>query len=125
MDKKLLGLIVKELSDMDNNPIIENRETEDFGVGEFVIIRTYSAGVFAGILKFRKNKEAIIVDCRRLWSWSGAASLSQMANEGVKKPSSCKFAVKVEKEIVIGVIEIIPCTSQAKDSILSVPEWKA
>ena len=38
----------------------------------YVIVRTYSAGVFAGELVSRKGKEVVIKNARRLWYWTGA-----------------------------------------------------
>lgn len=43
----------------------------------YVIVRTYSAGVFAGNLVSRNGREVVLSDARRLWYWAGAASLSQ------------------------------------------------
>ena len=37
----------------------------------YVIVRTYSAGVFAGTLESRKGKEVVLSQARRLWYWSG------------------------------------------------------
>ena len=50
---------------------------------KYVIVRTYSAGVFAGTLESKEGKEVILSNARRLWYWKGAASLSQLAMEGV------------------------------------------
>lgn len=92
---------------------------------EKVIIRTEKAGVFFGEIKERNGQEATITNCRRLWYWSGAASLSQLAVEGTARPRDCKFTVVVEQITLLGVIEIIPCTKQAIESINSVQIWKA
>ena len=89
-----------------------------------VIIRTESAGVFFGEIKERNGNEATITNCRRLWQWKGAASLSQLAVEGVKYPEDCKFTVTVDEMTVLGIIEIIPCTKEAVKSINSVAIWK-
>jgi len=91
---------------------------------EYKIIRTYSAGVFAGYIESRNGQEVIIRNARRLWSWDGAASLSQLANEGVKSPESCKFAQEVDKIEVLQAIEILDCTKKAQDNIHSVPIWE-
>ena len=48
-----------------------------------VIIRTEKAGVFFGEIKERNGSEAVITNCRSLWQWKGAASLSQLAVDGV------------------------------------------
>ena len=91
---------------------------------EYYIVRTYSAGVFAGYIKSQKGKEVVINNARRLWYWDGAASLSQLAMEGVSKPENCKFPCEVEEIIVTEAIEILKCTEKAKKSISGVPIWK-
>jgi hypothetical protein len=90
----------------------------------YKIIRTYSAGVFAGNIISRNGKEVILKNAIRLWQWSGAASLSQLAMEGVKNPDNCKFAMSVDKIELLEVIEILDCTLAAENSIKSVPSWK-
>lgn len=92
---------------------------------QYSIIRTYSAGVFAGYIKTRKGKEAVITNARRLWYWSGAASLSELSLKGVKNPSQCKFPAEVSEVILTEVIEILPCTEEAEKSIKGVPVWEA
>lgn len=91
---------------------------------KYYIVRTYSAGVFAGHIKNRNGREVTMTGARRLWYWSGAASLSQMAVEGVKRPEDCKFTVRVPEILLLEAIEIIPCTEAAEASIRGVPEWK-
>jgi hypothetical protein len=91
----------------------------------YCIIRTYSAGVFAGFIN-RKilGKENTVYNARRIWYWAGAASLSQLANEGTKKPSDCKFAQIVSEVDLKEIIEVIPCTEQAKKNIEGVAVWQ-
>lgn len=91
---------------------------------DYVIVRTYSAGVFAGFLKRRDGKEVELVEARRLWFWSGAASLSQLANEGVSKPKDCKFPATVPSVVLTEAIEILPVTEKAKSSIDGVKVWQ-
>ncbi|MCK5612831.1 hypothetical protein KAR91_63750 [Candidatus Pacearchaeota archaeon] len=91
---------------------------------KYCIIRTYSAGVFAGEIVTRNGDEVELTNARRIWYWDGAASLSQMAKNGVSKPQNCKFSVALKKHIIRGVIEIIPCTDAAIKSIAEVKEWK-
>ena len=93
-------------------------------IGKYCMVRTYSAGVFAGILKSRKGKEAVIKNARRIWYWSGAARLSQLATDGTSNPAVCKFPAPVSEVLLTEVIEIIPITEAAKKSIESVPVWK-
>ena len=88
------------------------------------IVRTDRAGVFFAEITSRNGSEAELKNARRLWYWNGAASLSQLATEGVTKPRDCKFTVTVDSCTVLGVIEIIPCTEKAIKSINNVPVWK-
>jgi hypothetical protein len=91
---------------------------------EYVICRTYSAGVFAGYLKERSGREAKLLYARRLWKWSGAASLSQLAMEGTKNPKDCKFPCEVNEILLLESIEIIPCTETSRLSIRGVETWE-
>ena len=92
---------------------------------KYVIVRTYSAGVFAGYLAKEEGQEVVLHKARRLWKWSGAASLSQLAMEGVKNPSDCKFPCETDIHKLKQVIEIIDATPQAKANIDNVPIWAA
>lgn len=92
--------------------------------GKYVIIRGDRSGVFAGTLESQENRKVVLTNCRRLWYWSGAASLHQVARDGVKRPRDCKFTVTVERIAILDAIEVIPTTEQAEASIKAVPEWK-
>ena len=91
-----------------------------------VIVRCNRAGVFFGTLKeFDHNtREATLIDCRNIWYWNGAASIHQLAIDGVANPKDCKFTVVVPEMSVMEVIEIIPCTDKAIKSIEEVAIWK-
>ena len=92
---------------------------------KYVIVRTYSAGVFAGYLESRTGQEVVMTEARRLWYWNGAASLSQLANDGVSQPQDCKFPAPVSRVELLQAIEILDVTDKAKKIIQDVPEWKA
>lgn len=90
----------------------------------YCMVRTYSAGVFAGYLESREGKEATLRNARRIWYWDGAATLSQLATDGTSKPENCKFPCPVDRVTLTEVIEIIPITKKAKKSIEEVSVWK-
>lgn len=92
---------------------------------EYSVVRTNSAGVFAGIISKREGQEGVVKNARRLWYWSGAASLSELSVKGVRNPGECKFPCPVDEVILTEIIEILPMTEEAIESIYSVPEWKA
>ncbi len=91
---------------------------------KYVIVRPYSAGVFAGHFVSRKGPEVVLKNARRLWYWDGAASLSQLAMEGVSRPQNCKFPQEVSRIELLNVIEIIDVTPQAEKIIKEVKIWK-
>ena len=93
-------------------------------IGKYCIVRGRDFGVFAGTVDAVDGNRVLLKDARRLWYWDGAASLSQLAAEGVKNPSGCKFTVTVESVLLMDVIEIIPATEQAKSIIDEVRVWK-
>jgi len=102
----------------------ESQQAESRDGLPFVCIRTYSAGVHCGYLKEHKGTEVTLLDSIRIHQWSGAASLSQFAMEGVNNPSSCRFAMPINKIILTEAIEIISMTVAAVKNIKSVPSWK-
>ena len=91
---------------------------------EYCIVRTYSAGVFAGYVKSRNGKEVVLINSRGIWYWDGACGLSQLAVDGTNAPANCKFTVEVDRRELTQAIEIIPCTSKAKESIQAVMIWR-
>ena len=100
-----------------------NQTASTYNGMPYVIVRTYSAGVFAGYLESRKDKEVVMRQARRIWYWDGAASLSQLATDGTSKPLNCKFPCAVDKVELTEAIEILQCTETAKKSISEVKVW--
>ena len=92
--------------------------------GRYCMVRTYSAGVFAGTIESRNGKEVVLSNARRIWYWDGAASLSQLATSGTSKPNNCKFPEPVPEVMLTEAVEIIPITDVAKALIESVPIWR-
>ena len=91
----------------------------------YVICRSYYAGVNAGYLAHRDGQELTLLNARKIWYWEGAATLVQMASEGVSKPDKCKFSmVSAEPIDMLEVCEIFYCTPKAINSIQGVDEWK-
>lgn len=92
-------------------------------MSNYKIVRTYSAGVFAGTIESRNGQEVVMRNARRLWYWEGASSLSELAMLGVSKPSKCKFPCEVDRVELLQVIEILDCTEKAEKSIKGVDVW--
>lgn len=94
-------------------------------INQKVIIRANRAGVFYGTIVRKDGDEVELTNCRRIWYWDGAASISELAVHGTRKPNQCKFSVTVESITILGVIEIIPVTEEAAQSIEAVRVWRA
>lgn len=120
LDELTLGQI-KEIKKLIGDESIPNKNKHRH-IGKKVIARTYSAGVHYGTLVEKNGDEVILEDAIRIWRWSGAASLSQLAVDGTNKPDGCKFSVPVS-DITVKMIEILPATQKAVDSIEGVKSW--
>lgn len=90
-----------------------------------VIIRSAEAGVFYGEIAEKDGQNVVMANVRRIWYWSGACSISEIALSGATDPEECKFTVTVESIELFDVIEIIPCTEEAIQSIEGVKVWKS
>jgi hypothetical protein len=76
-----------------------------------VIVRSYGAGVFFGFLLRREGQEVTLQNCRRVWSWKGAKTLSELANHGPGKGSNIAEVTALHE--ILEVIEIIPASPEA------------
>ena len=92
-----------------------------------VMIRTYSAGVHFGYLSKKVSTlagmEVTLLNARRVYQWSGAMTLSQLAMEGSTKQNDCKFTMEVSK-IELVAIEIIEITEVAANNFNQIKPWK-
>lgn len=121
----LLQLALQQTQNKDTSTNNCNADaiTNFINTQDYYIVRTYSAGVFFGRIQTRNGKEVLMKDARRIWKWEGAASLSQMANEGVKRPDDCKFSVAVDETLITDAIEILPLTKVAEKNLNGVKAW--
>lgn len=101
-------------------------QTQQLPLSDVVLVRTRSAGIFYGEISESNFKEGWLKlkNARRVWYWTGAASLSQLAMEGTISPETCKFPMPVSSIVLFEVIEIIPCTEKAVFLLNSVTIWK-
>lgn len=91
---------------------------------DIVMIRTYSAGVHFGKLISRNGKEVELQNAYRVFYWSNACSLSQLAIEGTgAKNKDNKVAMAVPSIILTEAIEIIPMTELAYKNLTEII-WK-
>lgn len=92
---------------------------------KYCVIRTYSAGVHIGYVKSFAEKHpqhCELINTRRLYSWTNACSLSQVAMDGVGEES--RISVEVPENSLTDAIECIPCSAKAAEFFKSAKEWK-
>jgi len=92
---------------------------------KYVLVRGDRSGVFTGWLKSNKNRIVVLNQARRLWYWSGASSISEIAMRGVSKPNQCKFPCEVTELLITDAIELMEMTETARKNIASVPVWSS
>jgi hypothetical protein len=98
-----------------------------FNPYQWYIIRATNAGVFLGKIEHLENGTAVCNSIRRLYYWSGALDVTQIASSGVSNPGNCKFSVQLtekDKSTIFGLIEFHPASEAAISSINSVKPWK-
>ncbi|MDU4875556.1 MAG: hypothetical protein E6X67_04025 [Neisseria subflava] len=97
--------------------VTEAKGINNFAIGKEVIIRTYSAGVWFGVLKQKAGNEVILTKARRMYKWwaKESISLSGVARYGIKQDDS-KICGELDS-VWLEAIEIIPVTGNAAESI--------
>jgi len=98
------------------------QKIDAFYVGQNVIVRTYSAGCWAGKLILKEGDQVIIENARRLWYWKAkkGISLSAIAEYGIDHEES-RIPAPV-KNVNLVAIEIIAANDEAFNSIMNAPE---
>ncbi len=88
-------------------------------IGKYAVVRTNNAGVHTGVVATVDKDLVILLNSRRLWEWHAAAgvALSGVAQHGLHKTEKSKVDTANPVIYVTGVLEIIPCTPQAAESI--------
>ena len=95
----------------------QNSNGVNFAIGQAVIIRTRSAGVWFGELAEKEGNEVILKNARRMWQWFAleGISLSECSIYGID-PGKSRICAAVDA-VWLQAIEILPCTDKAIGSI--------
>ena len=96
--------------------------------GIYVIARCNNAGVHAGYIVSTNVNHTVLRDSRRIWYWSGAASLSEIAVYGLNpaKSSGSRIAAKVPLLRLrdSDICELIVCLPAGRKSVEDMPVWR-
>ena len=100
-----------------SNEDVAQDEINQHAIGKYCIIRTYSAGVWAGVVSKKFKDELILTEARRLYKWHcvEGISLSEISLYGlVEEKSRINPPVAA---VHLNWIEIIPATKESESSI--------
>jgi hypothetical protein len=101
-----------------------NSKIDKYGVGKYVIIRTYSAGVWMGKVEEKDSTQVILTDARRMHYFKcldDGDSLSHIALNGIHPDSQINGAVP---SVLLQWIEILPISDNAKLTFDAQPYFK-
>lgn len=84
-------------------------------IGQFVVVRTYSAGVHMGTLREFSGTCVVLTDARRLYQWYGAFTLNEVSQNGVEEKS--RISTPVPLICLTQAIEVIPCSAKAQENL--------
>ena len=93
-------------------------------LNEKYLVRCDRSGVFYGTLVELEGKRAKLIKARKIYYWDGANCLEQLAMEGTKEPDNCKFTMIADEIEVFDLIQLLPCSVDAINSIEKVAVWK-
>jgi hypothetical protein len=93
-------------------------------IGKTCMFRTYSAGVHFGELAEKQGQSCLVKNAQRVFYWTEACSLSQLAMEGSKNFDGCKIAMPVDEMVLEQVIEIIPMSEETVKLFREAKVWK-
>ena len=98
---------------------------QNYAKNKYVIVRTYSAGVWMGRVEEKSPTEVILSDARRMYVWiclDDGITLSHVALHGISTKSKIQAAIP---SVLLQWIEILPITDKAKLTFDAQPYAKA
>jgi hypothetical protein len=84
-------------------------------IKEYVVVRTYSAGVHCGELVSREGREVTLAHARRIWRWKGAFTLHAVAAQGVGPGT--QISVEIPSALLTEAIEVLTTTPAGEASL--------
>lgn len=89
-------------------------------IGKVCIIRCHASGVFCGTVAKHSGRMVELEGVRRLWGFvsNDGIELLSVARHGVNSSDSrCRITCTADAVTVLDVLEIIPCTDFAEQTI--------
>ena len=89
-------------------------------IGDYCIVRRRVAGVHCGTVREINGRAVTLTDARRIWSWQGRNTLSEISLRGVGDGS--RVSEPVGRILLLEACEVIPCTPAAR-KVLEAVAW--
>lgn len=83
---------------------------------QFVLVRTYGAGIHVGTLVSKNAKEVVLKNARRVWRWRGANTLHELSQEG-GDDGYTRISESVPEITLLDAIEVIPCSKEGAKNL--------
>ncbi len=104
-----------------SNNILHFMKTEL--INKEIIARIDGAGVFHGTLDYLDAEIIRMKNVRRIYSWMGALSVTDMAVNGIRT-GKVTVPVTTVEFMSRRIIELNKCSDKATESIKSIESWK-
>jgi hypothetical protein len=89
-------------------------------IGDYCIVRTYSAGVHYGIVKEINGTACILTDTCRVWRWAEGFTLHSLALDGPQPES--RLSAVIPSILLTEAIEVIPCSEKSIQTFANYPK---
>lgn len=86
-------------------------------LNKYVVVRSVDAGVHVGVLIERDANVVLLHEARRIRTWKGALTLSEIANHGVGKGS--QIAEVVRAIYIRNWCELTECSEEGEKNLRS------
>lgn len=112
---ELNGEIYIKKSSVENMTLSIEEDEENH---PYCIFRGHECGVHAGYLVesqvFGSPNAFKVAKARRLWKWDSKFTLTELANNGVRKAENCKFSEPSKNDVLLlDVFEVLCCTKES------------
>lgn len=81
-------------------------------VGQYCVVRTYSAGVYCGVVSELAGKIGVVAEARIIRRWHGALTTLEIATSGIDQNS--QLSAPAAQVLLTEIIAVIPCTAKAE-----------
>jgi hypothetical protein len=91
-------------------------EKKEIVASNLTLVRTVNAGVHFGVLVSAEKGFVVLENAKRIWRWSGANTLNEVAEKGVDADYT-RISEPVTKITLLDAIELIPISDSAAKTL--------